>query len=68
MFYNQIDQKYISIDEFVNVYSLNYIPDEYYKLKRNEFYHNIKIISYLLYKNELNDFIRRDFDYEEKKI
>lgn len=67
MFYNQIDQKYISIDELVNVYSFKYIPEEYYKLKRNEIYYNIKIISHLLYKNELNDYIRQNFENNEEK-
>ena len=65
MYYNQLHQKLISYDELINVYSLQYIPTEYYTLQKHEIYYNIKLISHLLYKNELDDYIRRN--YEENK-
>ena len=57
-----IDEKHFdlesefSLDSLINIYSIESKPLEYYKLK-NDLFHNIKIISHLLYKYELLDYI-----------
>lgn len=62
LFYNVSNEFYIDPDSFVNVYSYKYIPKEYYKLRKQDIFHNIKIISHLMYKSEISDFVRK-FDY-----
>lgn len=57
-----IDEKHFdlesefNLDTLINIYSIDSIPLEYYKLK-NDLFHNIKIISHILYKYELLDHI-----------
>ena len=46
-------------DRLINLYSIDDIPETYYNLKKNDLYNNIKIISHLLYKHELNDYIKK---------
>jgi hypothetical protein len=63
--YNLTKNNYISMDMKINVYSKNYLPDEYYKLTKNEIHYNIKVISHLMYKNELEGYLR---NFEMKNI
>jgi hypothetical protein len=45
-------------DEVINVYSISDIPDDYYKFSKDGF-DNVRILSHLLYRRELNDYIKR---------
>ena len=62
MYYNLRKDVFIDPDTKINVYGYNYIPKEYYVLKKEDSIHNIKIISHILYKSEISDFIRK-YDY-----
>lgn len=62
MYYNLRKDVYIDFDTKINVYGYNYIPKEYYVLKKEDSIYNIKIISHILYKSEISDFIRK-YDY-----
>jgi hypothetical protein len=62
MYYNLRKDVFINFDTKINVYGYNYIPKEYYVLKKQDSIYNIKIISHILYKSEISDFIRK-YDY-----
>lgn len=55
----QMDDFLFDNDRLINLYSIDDIPETYYNLKKNDLYNNIKIISHLLYKHELNDYIKK---------
>lgn len=65
--YNIENDIYIEPDSLVNVYSYDYIPKEYYKLRKQDIFYNVKIISHIMYKSEIADFIRK-FDFVDNKI
>jgi hypothetical protein len=44
------------LETYINVYSYKDIPKEYYKFT-NDLFNNLKVISVLLYKEELEDYI-----------
>lgn len=55
----QMDDFLFDNDKLINLYSIDDIPETFYNLKQNDLYNNIKIISHLLYKHELNDYIKK---------
>ena len=67
LFYNTKEQYLITPDTLVNIYSYKYVPKEYYVLKKNNIFNNLKIISHIMYKNEIDDYIRK-YEFIDNKI
>lgn len=57
LYFNLQFDLYLNPELSINIYTFKYIPEEYYKLTKNDIYNNIKIISHLLYKEEHNNYI-----------
>ena len=56
-----IGEEFWKLDTLVNVYSKDYIPEGYFILK-NDMFRNINIISTILHREELNNYINK-LDY-----
>jgi hypothetical protein len=56
---HQMDDFLFDNEKLINLYSIDDIPLSYYNLTKNDLYNNIKIVSHILYKHELNDYIKK---------